>query len=110
VKGEHVGEFEELVLLAVHGLRENAYGIAVQARLESETARSISIGAVYQALDRLERKGLLRSSLTGSTPEPGGRRRRAFELLPSGARLLEDLRRLRTRLYGARPLRSRGRA
>lgn len=110
MKGDHVGEFEELVLLAVHGLHENAYGIAVQERLETETARAISIGAVYQALDRLERKGLVKSALTERSPEPGGRRRRAFTLLPAGVRALDELRRLRSRLYDARPIRPRGRA
>lgn len=109
MKGAHIGEFEELVLLAVHGLRDNAYGISVQATLENETDRDVSLGAVYQALDRLERKGLVKSSMTDSVPEPGGRRRRAFSLLAAGEHALADLRRMRARLYEARPLRSRGR-
>ncbi len=56
MKGEQLGAFEELVLLAVHGLGDEAYGIAVQQVLERETDRSVSLGPVNTVLDRLEAK------------------------------------------------------
>jgi DNA-binding PadR family transcriptional regulator len=112
MKGDHVGEFEELILLAVHGLGAEAYGVAIQQFLERETARTVSLGAVYAALDRLEAKGLLRSAVVAGTPTRGGRSRRAFTLTAAGVRTIESLRRLRARLYGAisRPVRARGRS
>ena len=100
-KGDHIGELEELVLLAVHGLGADGYGVSVQLLLERETNRDVSIGAVYSALDRLESKGLLRSEAVAGTPVRGGRGRRVFALTTSGARTIEALRRVRERLYGA---------
>jgi DNA-binding PadR family transcriptional regulator len=111
MKGDHIGELEELVLLAVHGLGADAYGVSVQLLLERETDRDVSIGAVYSALDRLEAKGLLRSEPVAGTPVRGGRGRRGFQLTPAGARTLESLRRVRERLYGAARTRAaKGRA
>jgi DNA-binding PadR family transcriptional regulator len=105
MKGAHLGEFEEFVLLAVHGLGEEAYGRAVQRLLERETDRSVSLGAVYAALDRLEGKGLLRSQEVAGTATRGGRRRRQFRLTPAGARSIEIVRAIRERLYRAAPVR-----
>jgi DNA-binding PadR family transcriptional regulator len=105
VKGDHVGEFEELVLLALHGLRGEAYGVSVQQLLEKETSRGVSLGAVYAALDRLESKGLARSASAPGTAIRGGRSRRLFELTAEGLRALEAMRRVRDRLYGLARLR-----
>jgi hypothetical protein len=55
MKGAHIGEFEELVLLAIQGLAEDAYGVAIKLLLDRETRRDVSLGAVYAALDRLQR-------------------------------------------------------
>ncbi|MEX2272240.1 MAG: PadR family transcriptional regulator [Vicinamibacterales bacterium] len=111
MKGDHVGEFEELVLLAIHGLSRDAYGVAIQQLLQRETTRSVSLGAVYACLDRLEAKGLVTSQMTDGTSARGGRSRRMFRLSPEGARTLASLRELRARLYGAaRPRTFRGRA
>jgi len=110
MKGDHLGEFEELVLLAVHGLGETAYGVSIQQLLERETTRDVSLGAVYAALDRLEDKGLLKSAMTAGTAVRGGRSRRSFALTPQGARALDALRRIRARLYeSAAPRAVRGR-
>jgi DNA-binding PadR family transcriptional regulator len=103
MKGAHLGEFEEFVLLAVHGLADEAYGSAVQRLLERETDRSVSLGAVYAALDRLEVKGLLRSEEVAGTPTRGGRRRRQFRLTSPGARAIDTVRAVRERLYRAAP-------
>jgi len=61
VRGKHLGELEELVLLAVLGLGHQAYGVGVQQQIEQRTGRVVTIGAVYSALERLERKAHLRS-------------------------------------------------
>ena len=110
MKGDQLGAFEELVLLAVHGLRDEAYGMAVREVLERETGRSVSLGPVYTVLDRLEGKGLVRSTMVAGTPTRGGRSRRVFTLTAAGSRALTSLQQIRTRLYGrARmdPVRSR---
>jgi DNA-binding PadR family transcriptional regulator len=106
MKGDHIGEFEEFVLLAVHGLGGDAYGASVQDLLERETTRSVSLGAVYAALDRLEQKGLLRSGIAPGTAVRGGRSRRVFVLTPRGVKTLDALRGIRARLYDGLRLRS----
>lgn len=110
MKGEQLGAFEELVLLAVRGLDDEAYGIAVQQLLEQETGRSVSLGPVYTVLDRLEGKGLVRSTMVAGTPTRGGRSRRVFTLTAAGSRALTSLQQVRARLYGRarmHPVRSR---
>lgn len=84
-----LGEFEQLVLLAVLRLGADAYGAAVRHEIEERTGRRVSISAVYTTLERLEQKGLVRSWVGEPTAERGGRRRRHFELLPGGARALK---------------------
>jgi PadR family transcriptional regulator, regulatory protein PadR len=85
-----LGEFEQLVLLALLRLGSDAYGATVRREIEEHAGREVSISAVYTTLDRLEQKGLVRSRIGAPTPERGGRRRRHFELLPLGARSLRD--------------------
>ena len=72
MKGDHLGELEELTLLAVLALEEGAYGILVQEVIDRETGREVTLGAVYAALERMERKGLLSSAMSASTGERGG--------------------------------------
>jgi DNA-binding PadR family transcriptional regulator len=110
MKGEQLGAFEELVLVAVLGLADEAYGMAVQQVLERETGRSLSLGPVYTVLDRLETKGLVRSTMVAGTPSRGGRSRRVFTLTAAGIRALRSLQQIRARLYhraGMHPARSR---
>ena len=85
-----LGEFEQLILLALMRLGPEAYGATVRREIEEHAGREVSISAVYTTLDRLERKGLVRSRIGAPTPERGGRRRRHFELLPLGAQSLRD--------------------
>jgi PadR family transcriptional regulator PadR len=85
-----LGEFEQLILLALMRLGPDAYGATVRREIEEHADREVSISAVYTTLERLERKGLVRSRIGAPTPERGGRRRRHFELLPLGARSLRD--------------------
>lgn len=103
MKGERLGEFEELTLLAVLALGDGAYGVVVQEVLERETAREVTLGAVYAALERMERKGLLRSALSATTGERGGKRRRHFTVTAAGLRTLGETRRAREALWKAVP-------
>ncbi len=96
---EKIGEFEELVLLAVCNLRENAYGVTIQEMMQNHTRRSASIGAVYAALDRLERKKFVESWIGGATEARGGRRKRFFRVTQSGLRALAVSREVRERFY-----------
>ena len=92
MKGERLGEFEEVVLLATYSLGEEAYGVTIQQRLEQAVGRAATIGAVYAALDRLERKTYLKSKVGGATHERGGRRKRFFAITKPGVQALEAMR------------------
>jgi len=83
-----LGEFEQLVLIALVRLGPDAYGATVRREIESRANRQLSIAAVYTTLERLEQKGLVRSWIGDPTPQRGGRRRKHFELSPLGARAL----------------------
>lgn len=79
-----MGEFEQLVLLALLRLGNNAYGMEVRAEIEHRTGRPVSYGAVYTALDRLERKAYVTHVLGEATPERGGRPKKYFSVSPAG--------------------------
>lgn len=85
-----LGEFEQLVLLALVRLGAEAYGATVRRDIEARTGRELSISAVYTTLERLEEKGLVRSWVGEPTPQRGGRRRKHFDLQPAGARALKQ--------------------
>jgi DNA-binding PadR family transcriptional regulator len=110
MKGDRLGELEELTMLAVAGLASEAYGVAVQQLLEKEMRREVSMGAVYAALERMERKGFLSSSLGESTAARGGKRKRLFVLTPLGQRTLREVRRTREALWSAAAASIRGRS
>jgi PadR family transcriptional regulator PadR len=84
-----LGEFEQLVLIAVLRLGAAAYGATVRREIEARAGRKLAISAVYTTLERLEQKGLVRSWIGDPTPQRGGRRRKHFELRPLGARSLK---------------------
>lgn len=83
-KGDLLGEFEHLILLAVLRLSDGAYGMSVRREIADRTGRDVSIGAVYATLDRLASKGLVTSAMGDSTPERGGRAKRSFHLTGAG--------------------------
>lgn len=95
---DYLGHFEEIVLLAVLRLGEQAYGAKIRQTVAEATERDVSIGAVYATLDRLERKGYIKSWQGESTPERGGRAKRYFEVVGAGERALNDTRVVRNRL------------
>jgi DNA-binding PadR family transcriptional regulator len=84
-----LGEFEQLVLIALLRLGPDAYGAIVRREIEARAGRKLAISAVYTTLERLEQKGLVRSWIGEPTAQRGGRRRKHFELLPLGARALK---------------------
>lgn len=90
---------EELLLLAVWKLQEDAYGAGIRDYLVERTDEDFSIGVVYSTLDRLARKRLLRSSLGDPTPERGGRAKRYFHLTEQGVRSLNHTRRVANELW-----------
>ena len=94
-----LGEFEQAVLLAIAHLGPDAYGVAIRREIESRTGRSVSVGALYTALDRLERKGCIRSSTTAPIPERGGRSKRQVRLLAAGVAALRRSRRIMDRMW-----------
>ena len=85
-----LGEFELVVLLAVLQLGDDAYGVPVREEIVRRTGREVARGAVYVTLDRLARKGYLRSQLADPTPERGGRPKRYFELTARGNKVLRE--------------------
>jgi PadR family transcriptional regulator PadR len=101
MKGERIGEFEELLLLAVWALGEPVYGVPVQQYIEKASGRPISMGAVYAGLDRIEDKGLVRSESGDVTPQRGGKRKRLFTITNAGCRTLRELREIREQLWRA---------
>jgi DNA-binding PadR family transcriptional regulator len=84
----HLGEFEQLVLLALLRLGDDGYGVSVQREIARCTGRSPSFGTVYTTLARLEEKKLVGSRVGEPTPERGGRRKKYYVILPAGRREL----------------------
>jgi PadR family transcriptional regulator, regulatory protein PadR len=86
--GESVGEFEQLILFAVVRLGAGATAVTIRQEIESRTSRTVSSGALYTALDRLEGRGFVQSRLGEPTAARGGRRKRHYAIEPAGARAL----------------------
>ena len=95
-----LGDFEQLVLLALVRLGPDAYGLTIRQEIEERTSRTVSAGALYTALDRMEQRGLVTSRLGDPTPQRGGKRKRLYTLEPAGeralARVYESLRAMAT--------------
>jgi PadR family transcriptional regulator PadR len=104
----HLGELEQILLLALAHLGEEAYGVSIALLIEARTGRVLSPGAIYTALDRLARRGFVTSRWGDPTPERGGKRKRFYRLRPAGAAALRDTQETLARM--ARGLRARGEA
>ena len=99
----YLGEFEQLLLLALQH-EEEAYGASIRAAIEARTGRVVSPGAIYTALDRLERRGLVSSWLGDPTAQRGGKRKRHYRIERDGAELLQRSQEALTRMArGLRP-------
>jgi len=95
----YIGEFEEIVLLTIASLGDQAYGVSVKEDIEKRSGRDISIGALHSTITRLEEKGLIKSWLGEPTQERGGRRKRFFEVTPQGKSALHQMKDLRDELW-----------
>jgi PadR family transcriptional regulator PadR len=84
----NLGEFEQLILLAVLRLRDNAYGVTIRAELAERAGRAVAPGALYTALERLETKGLITSRMSDPTPQRGGRAKRQVTVTAAGMEAL----------------------
>lgn len=95
----YLGEFEQIVLLAILRLRDEAYAIPIREEIEARTGRKVARGALYTALDRLEAKRCVRSRMSAPLPERGGRARRCFTVTPAGVAALRSSRQALLRLW-----------
>jgi DNA-binding PadR family transcriptional regulator len=103
MKGTNLGEFEELVLLTVAALMDEAYSVAICDELSNQTGRSVKLGVVHAVLNRLEEKGLVTSQLGEATKARGGKRKRFYELTIPGKTALVQAKSVRDQLWSMIP-------
>lgn len=103
MKGSSLGELEELVLLTVGSLYDEAYGVAIMDEIKEQTGREVNVSAVHAVLRRLEEKTLLTSRMGGATTERGGRRKRLFTLTLAGKKAIDHSMSVRLALYNSIP-------
>jgi PadR family transcriptional regulator PadR len=103
MKGNNLGELEELVLLSVGILYDDAYGIAIQKEIKERCNRSLTISTVHAVTSRLEEKGYLSARYDGAVPERGGRRKRLFRLTAAGQYAIQEKKSQRDSMYSAIP-------
>ena len=99
MKETRLGDFEEVIMLVVGILGEDAYALKVSEEFAAQTGRSTSIGAVHSTLNRLEKKGFLKSEMGAPSQERGGRRKRIYSITASGHSVLELSRALKMSLW-----------
>ncbi len=98
-----VGELEELVLLAVGSLLDEAYAVSILKVIKEHTNRNIDVTAIHSVLRRLEKKGLVSSQMGGATSKRGGRRKKFFSLSQTGRKVLDEIMLVRSTLYNKLP-------
>ncbi|MEO9483893.1 MAG: helix-turn-helix transcriptional regulator [Ekhidna sp.] len=103
MKGTYLGEFEELILLTVGILNDDAHSLAIQKELENQSGRQPMISSVHKVLVRLEDKGYLTSQMGGATSERGGRRKRLYEMTAAGKKALSLSKELRNKMWNNVP-------
>jgi DNA-binding PadR family transcriptional regulator len=104
MKGTHLGEFEELVLLTIASLVNDAYSVAICDELSNHARRSVKLGVVHAVLNRLEEKGLVKSKLGEATAARGGKRKRYFFLTGAGKASLVKAKEIRDTLWQKIPI------
>ncbi|MBN8823096.1 MULTISPECIES: helix-turn-helix transcriptional regulator [unclassified Spirosoma] len=103
MKGAQLGEFEEIVLLTIALLYDDAYSVAVMEELSNRLERPMRLGAVHRTMQRLEEKELVQSRFGESTAERGGRRKRLFTVTTAGEQALQEARKIRNDLWADIP-------
>lgn len=101
MKKTKLGEFEELVLLAVVALQEEAYGVEIKRELDERLNERLSVGSIQSALKRMEEKGFLTSEFGESTAKRGGKRKRIYSATPYAHRVLQEMKEIRAGLWNA---------
>jgi len=96
-------DFELMIMLAILRVGEAAYGVPIAREIEETGGRTVLLGAIYTALDRLEQNGLVTSAMGDPTPERGGRAKRFFKVTAKGLRAIKDARRALTALWTGLP-------
>lgn len=99
MKGTNLGEFEEVVLLTIAALMEDAYSVSVCEEIERVTERKVKLGVVHAVLNRLDKKGFVKSHLGDPTSERGGRRKRFFTVTHAGKVALTKMKEQRDQLW-----------
>ena len=102
------GEWELLVILALMHLGDDAYGVPICREIEARTGREVAVGNVYATLDRLEKKGFVRSELGEPTPERGGRAKKYFHVTNTSVKEIRKTRRVLMKLWSGLPQLERG--
>lgn len=95
----HIGDFEEVVLLAVCGIGEYAYAVNIREHIDTVGGRSTTVGNVYRSLSRLEEKGLLKSKVGSAQKIRGGKPKRFYTITGSGVSAIKAVRQTRARLW-----------
>jgi PadR family transcriptional regulator PadR len=103
MKKTNLGEFEELVLLTVAALQEEAYGVEIKRELEDRLKKKLSVGSIQSALKRMEEKGFLTSAFGEATQKRGGKRKRIYTATPYAHRVLAEMREIRAGLWRSIP-------
>ena len=103
MKKYQLGEFEEIVILTIAILNQDAYSVAIKEEIESRLSRSVSMGALHTALNRLENKGYIKSLAGEGTEERRGRPKRYFEITAMGKRAMQHAKETRDHLWSAIP-------
>lgn len=103
MKGSYLGEFEELCLLMVVILQEEAYVFKLRAAFQERVKRTVAMGALHATLSRLEKKGFLESEMKGATKSRGGRRKRVYQLTAAGKAMLNQAQEMRKHLWDQIP-------
>ncbi len=97
-KGDYLGEFEQMVLLALLRLEDKAYGVTIRREIQGRRDRRVEIGAVYATLERLEKNGYVVSSISEPEPIPGGRSKKYFHPTDAGIEALRHSREMMRRM------------
>lgn len=103
MKKTKLGEFEELVLLTVVVLQDQAYGVEIKRELEERLKENLSVGSIQSALKRMEEKGFLTSEFGEATQKRGGKRKRIYQATPYAHRVLEEMKDVRAQLWASIP-------
>lgn len=102
-KGDYLGNFDLMLLLALLRLGEDAYGVTIAQELEQQTDREVVVASVYARLERLQERGLVASRLGDATPERGGRAKRYFRITDAGIREVRDAQRALMNMWKGLP-------